>query len=59
MKKLNASEVSNVIGGNVYNCVITYERQTTGTGTPAVTVCRRQGYRPPAAIRPVRFATGR
>ncbi|MNC38116.1 DUF4762 domain-containing protein [Serratia fonticola] len=41
MKKLNASEVSNVIGGYVLGCVITYERQITGTGTSAVTVCRR------------------
>ncbi|WP_260514496.1 DUF4762 domain-containing protein [Serratia fonticola] len=39
MKKLNASEVSNVIGGYVLGCIITYERQTTGTS--AVTVCRR------------------
>ncbi|WP_411753350.1 DUF4762 family protein [Serratia sp. (in: enterobacteria)] len=41
MKKLNASEVSNIVGGRVLNCVISYERQTSGSGTSAVTVCRR------------------
>jgi hypothetical protein len=41
MKKLNASEVSNIVGGRILGCVITYERQTKGTGTSAVTVCRR------------------
>jgi hypothetical protein len=41
MKKLNASEVSAVVGGRILNCVITYEKTTTGTGTSAVSVCRR------------------
>lgn len=37
MKKLNTSEVSNVIGGYVFGCVSSFERQTVGTQS----VCRR------------------
>ncbi|CAM4255925.1 DUF4762 family protein [Serratia silvae] len=41
MKKLNASEVSNVVGGNVTNCVVSYEQNTTGTGATLVKNCRK------------------
>jgi hypothetical protein len=41
MKKLNKSEVSAIVGGTVLNCAVTYERQTTGTGTSAVSTCRK------------------
>lgn len=41
MKKLNASEVSAIVGGKVRNCVVSYETQTTGSGTTAVNTCRK------------------
>ncbi len=37
MKKLNVTEVSNVIGGTFTNCVVSYEKETVG----ATTVCRK------------------
>lgn len=41
MKKLNASEVSGIVGGKVIGCLITYESQTTGSGTSAISTCRK------------------
>ena len=41
MKKLNVSEASNVIGGTTASCAVTFEMETTGTGTSAVSVCRK------------------
>ncbi|TQI79134.1 uncharacterized protein DUF4762 [Serratia fonticola] len=37
MKKLNVSEVSNVIGGTFTSCVVSYAKETVGT----TTVCRK------------------
>lgn len=41
MKKLNASEVSTIVGGTVTNCSVAYEKNVTGTGATAVTTCNR------------------
>lgn len=41
MKKLNVSEVSNVIGGTIKSCAVTYETAVAGQGTVCnkVTTC--------------------
>lgn len=40
MKNLNASEVSNVVGGTYTNtCLVSYAKVTTGTGSTAVNNC--------------------